>query len=590
MVEQERSQFGNRLRSLREAAGLTQEQLAERAGLTATAIASLERGRRRRPYPHTLKAPSDALGLSEEERAQLHGAAAYPASAPGVQNLQHTALPVVPTPLIGRGREVAELGRLLGENRLVTMTGPGGVGKSRLALEIASHVSQNFSHGAVFIALAPLGDAALVLPTVAQSMGLREAGGQQPLDLLRSYLHGKQLLLVLDNFEHVLDASADVAELLASCPHLAVLATSRAPLRIRGEQEYPVGPLSLPDLNQLPNPRDVVETDAGQLLVDLAHSSSPAFELTQANAAAVAAICRRLDGLPLALELATARLRALGPTELLARLDRVLPLLSGGPRDLPERQRTMRRASEWSYDLLDETGQSAFRRLSVFAGGWDLASAEAVGATGKDARGDMLDSLSSLVEQSLVVPETSEDGSNRYRMLEPVREYALERLESSGEAEDTYWRHATVYRALAEEAGAGLSGPEQMEWLRRLETQHDNLRAAMSWLLEQADADPGEWSNQVLGFAAALQRFWEVRGHLSEGRRWLEAALAKASSDPSPERAKALTGVGVLAMRQGEYAQAGRLLDEGLATACELGAKEVTAMTGTAPLSREVGA
>ena len=536
--------FGEHLRTLRERAGLTQEGLAERAGLSAQAVAALESGRRRRPYLATLQALADALGLEAEGRNALIGTARGGTSEQDVslpvQDPSRRHMPVPPTLLVGREREVREVrGLLRGDVRVVTLTGPGGVGKTRLALEVARESAEDFPDGAVFVPLAPVGDPALVLPTIARSLGVSEVGGQPLLETLHSYLQDKRLLLVLDNFEQVLDAAPDMAGLIASCPGLRVLATSRAPLRVRGERESPVRPLPVPGLSRLPSVGEVAEAAAVRLFVERAHSSSPAFALTQANAAAVAAICRRLDGLPLAIELAAARIRSLSPTELLARLDHSLPLLTGGARDLPERQRTMRAAIEWSYELLREKEQALFRGLSVFRGGWDLEAAEAVGAGGEPSGEEVLDLLSSLVEQSLVLAEADEFDSTRYRMLVPVREYAEERLAVSTEAGEAMRRHAGYFLRLAERAEPELRGASQVESLRRLEMEIDNLRVAVGWSLEGGDV------SYAIRIARGLSMYWVMRGGHREGRSWMERALGRDRDMLANVRAEALYVLGI---------------------------------------------
>ena len=564
-AEQQEPSFGKRLRRLREAAGLTQEELATRAGLTPNAISDLERGRRRRPYPHTVRSLADALGLSEDERISF--LASVPRGRPGDSaapapstTARASYLPMPLTPLVGREQEVAAVrSSLRGDSaRLVTLTGPGGVGKTRLALEVARDIGDRFPEGVALVTLASLGDAALVVPTVAQSLGLRGSTGRPMREVLHGYLRARRLLLVLDNFEHLLDAAPEVAELLAASLYLKVLATSRAPLRIRGELEYPVTPLKVPDPSHMPDVENVASSPAAELFVDRAREANPSFLLTRKNAAAIAAIAWRLDGLPLALELAATQTRFLGPTELLSTLDRALE--SGGARDLPERQRTMRATLDWSHDLLSGPEQTAFRRLSVFVGGFTLEAAEAVNAEGEASSGDVLELLGRLVEQSLVTVEASPsvDEGTRYSMLEPVRQYARAKLEDSEEEEQVRGLHAGYYEALALQAEQELKGPGQVEWMGLLGREHDNLRAAMGWLLDRGEAE------RVVEIGWGVWWFWFVRGFLVEGKRWMERALAPGATLSITCRAKALTVVSGLAWSQGEYDRAAATLAEGV--------------------------
>jgi len=466
-------------------------------------------------------------------------------------------LPIQPTPFIGREAAVAEARAMLiqTEVRLVTLTGPGGMGKTRLALQTAADLLERFADGVWFVDLAPVADPDLVASTIASTLGVEESGDQSLTAVLTAHLGDKEVLLVLDNFEQVVGAAPLVGELRAECPHLTVMVTSRIRLGLRGEYEFPVSPLTLPDPRQLPSIDRLNQYEAVRLFVGRALEARPDFAVTNANAPAVAAICVRLDGLPLAIELAAARIRMLPPPAMLKRLQDRLPLLTGGSRDLPLRQQTLRGTIAWSYDLLEPDEQALFRRLAVFAGGFTIEAAEAV-AAGDELDLQLFDSLERLVEHSLV-RQTETEGEPRFSMLETIREFGLEQLETTGEAEEAQERHAACFLRLAEQAEPELTGPRQRQCLNQLEIEHDNLRAAMDWTLEHA-------REVALRLAAALWRFWYIHAHFTEGRVRLRQTLVAAATTPNRARAMALHGGSVLAAVQGELDRTKVLATEAL--------------------------
>jgi predicted ATPase len=454
--------------------------------------------------------------------------------------------------------------------RLVTLSGPGGIGKTRLGLQAAAEMLDDFADGIYLINLAPLSDPLLVGPTIAQILGVTETGGQPLVEDLKTFLRVKQTLLVLDNFEQVLDAAPLVSQLLAAAPGLKALSTSRIVLKVRGEKEFPVPPLALPDPVRLP-PLEVLSRYAAvELFIQRAVDVKSNFQVTNANAPAVAEICARLDGLPLAIELAAARIRLFPPAALLKRLERRLPLLTGGPLDLPARQRTLRATIDWSYNLLDVGEQTLFRRLTVFVSGCTLEAAEAVCKADSDLPLAVVDGLAALIDQSLLRQEDHPTGEPRFLMLETIREYALEQLESSMEGELLRREHATYYLALVEATEPQLwGGPGQDEGLARLEVEHDNLRAALAW--SQTAVDGAEVGVRL---AAVLCLFWHARGYHSEGLRWLEQALERSRGLPVTARAKALHMTGFLTqIYRADFPRAQALFEEGLALYRELGDK-----------------
>jgi predicted ATPase/DNA-binding NarL/FixJ family response regulator len=468
-------------------------------------------------------------------------------------------LPAPRTSFVGREHELVEVKRALAMTRLLTLTGAGGSGKTRLALEVARDLVGAYPDGVGLVELAPLSEGELVPQAVASALGVLEQPSRSLTATLTEALQTKQALLVVDNCEHLIEAVAHLVDaLLDACPRLRILATSREALSIAGEAVWLVLPLSVPEQQHSSTVEELEGYESVRLLVECARRRNPAFALTSENAEAVAEICQRLEGIPLAIELAASRV-GLSAEEIAARLEDSLRLLTGGSRTALHRQQTLRGTLDWSHDLLSEPERFLFRRLSVFAGGWTLEAAEEVGAHGSIEGSDVLDLLGRLVDKSLVVAEAEAQGAVRYRMLEPIRQYARERLEESEEAEAIQRRHAEFFLALAEEAEPEVEGPQQAAWLERLEAEHDNLRAALSWSLER-----GEEAELGLRVAGALGQFWYLRGYLGEGRRWLEEALAKSSPASTAARANALHRLSFLAYLQGDLDRAQEASEESL--------------------------
>jgi predicted ATPase/class 3 adenylate cyclase len=488
---------------------------------------------------------------------------------PALKTLRNrpTNLPVQLTSLIGRDGELAEVAALLRKEgaRLLTLTGPGGTGKTRLALQAAADVVEVFGDGVFFVSLAPIRDDELVLPTIARTLALREVPGEPLVETLTSYLTEKQTLLVLDNFEQVLGAAGDVAALLARCPRLSLMVTSRERLRVADERTFAVSPLRLPDGQE--SVAALSSNEAVSLFAIRAAEATGDFALSEDNAATVAAICTRVDGLPLAIELAAARTASLPPAAVLRRLDHSLTLLTRGRRDAEERQRTLRATIEWSYDLLEPPEQELFARLSPFVDGCLIDAAERIGDPDRSLGIDILDGLDSLVEKSLLRQRSEPDGEPRYWMLETIREYALDRLTDSAEREDVHNRLAQHYLQLAERAKPELTGDKQLVWLDRIHGDLDNLRLAFRWFAENGSAD------ETLRLATAAWRALWLRGYLSEARQWLASALAGREASSERVRVEALRAASFLAHWQGDRAEESALAEEALALARRSGRK-----------------
>jgi predicted ATPase/DNA-binding SARP family transcriptional activator/DNA-binding CsgD family transcriptional regulator len=500
-----------------------------------------------------------AVGRFPLQEAPSFGSPPKKPSGAGRHNL-----PTPRTSFVGREREIVELKRELAMTRLLTLTGVGGAGKTRLALEVARDLAGAYQDGVWLVELAPLSEGTLVPQAVARAMKIREQPGRPLADTLTEALHKKATLLVLDNCEHLADPVAHLADtLLDSCSHLRVLTTSRETLEVEGGVVWRVSSLSTPDTDRLPADGELMRYDAVRLFVERTRLKLSAFEITPQNATAVAEVCRKLEGIPLAIELAAARMDVLTAQQIAQRLDRALGLLTGG-RAADHRHRTLRATLDWSHELLSEPERKLFGRLSVFAGGWTLEAAEAVGEGDGIEEGDVVELFLMLVDKSLVVSE-AEEGGFRYGMLEPVRQYAQEKLEESGEIQAMKRAHAEYFIALAEEAEPRLWGSGDKAWFYRLEAEHDNMRAALFWTVEHEEAE------LALRLSGALRWFWRARGYHGEGRRWLERALSEEGRTSAEARAKALDGVGWLASEQRDIDRVEAVAQEGLKLCNEAG-------------------
>ncbi|HEU4321835.1 MAG TPA: tetratricopeptide repeat protein [Roseiflexaceae bacterium] len=588
----ERSTFGRWVKWRRNTLGLTQASLAQQVACSKDLIKKIESDTRR-PSVQIVRRLADALEIGADDYTSFFGLArpdlsAQPHHALGAQPApperapaqRLVRLPAPSTRLVNRAGELGAICALLRlpEHRLVTLTGSGGIGKTRLAIELAAELQGDFADGVVFVPLAPISDPALVLPTVAQGLGVPEPPDQPMLAFLGDYLRTRALLLVLDNFEQVAAAAPEVAALLAAAPHLKIIITSRAVLHMAGEREFVVPPLELPEKARATPPGELGRYPAVALFVERAQAAKPDFELTADNAPAVVEICARLDGLPLAIELAAARARLLPPQALLARLSggthiSPLDLLARSTEDVPARQQTLRNTIGWSYELLSPAEQQVFRWLGVFVGGCSLDAAEQVcggfgAATQPPKAPKIYDLLASLIDQSLVAQGLDAGGEPRFTMLTTLREYALERLADCGELQAARRAHAAYFLSLTEQAEPTFQGAAQQTWLARLEADHDNMRAALSWM---CGTGAGE---DALRCAAAFWQFWLVRGYLSEGQSWIANILAlPAAAAPTLNRARVLNGGGLIAWIRSMPRAAIALLGESLGLFRQLGNK-----------------
>jgi predicted ATPase/transcriptional regulator with XRE-family HTH domain len=561
----EPSQLGSLIRRFRLAAGLSQEQLAERSGLSARAVSDLERGLRSHTRPDTLRMLADGLGLNETDRTMLLVAARPGTFSPtAAATTPHVHLPVAPTSLIGRSRETAEIARCFqaGSARLVTLTGPGGVGKTRLALEAARLMAPSEPDGVVFVDLSPVTDPQRVASEISRALGIQESGTRSIRESLRIALCDRRIMLLLDNVEHVIEAAPLIGELLADAPELWVLVTSREALRLRGEQELVIEPLGLPTERDVADLDRLAASASVALFVATARAAKAGFGLSPENASAIAGICRRLDGLPLAIELAAPRLKHLSPAQLLDQLERRLPVLTGGPRDLPARQQTLRATIAWSYDLLSANEQALFRRLSVFAGGAVPAAIDQVVSAAGPLALDLSAGLASLVDKSLLREETGGGDQTRYSMLETIREFALDTLLAAGEGEPVRSAYAAWVLELFETWS--IEDPEaflRLTDLQVLDDEVDNIRAAFDYLSAQGIAE--SCARLVVGFFAYLY----PRGRFREARSLGQSVLVLAENEPIPERIRGriFGDLAITATMLGEFSEGESLGREGLA-------------------------
>jgi non-specific serine/threonine protein kinase len=555
MVIDERGAFGDLLRQYRVAAGLTQAMLAERAGLSERGVQDLERGVRAVPHVDTVRRLGEALGLPEEDRASLQVARRRHGPAVGGGAQPRLILPLQLASFVGRKHELAQLLDLLANSRLVTLTGSGGIGKTRLAVEAARHLADTV----VLVELGALADPVLVPQAVAAATSVHQAGARPIVDVLIDWLGDRSLLIVLDTCEHLVDACAELCQtLLLRCPRLRILATSRQPLGIDGEVVSRVLPLAVP-LSE-----DLSTSEAAALFIERAVAVQPDFTVSIENAPPIAEICRRLDGIPLAIELAAVWVTALSVNEIASRLDDRFRLLARGSRTALPRHQTLRGALDWSYDLLSDAERLVFRRLAVFEGGWTADAAEHMCTGSLILREEALNLLAALLDKSLVLAETRVRPA-RYRMLDTTRQYALDLLTGSDELESIRTRHMNYFLALARQGQHELLGPEQLHWLRCLDVELDNLRAALHCAVERGDSDT------EIEMTASLWEYWWTRGYLSEGRRIIEDALGRAVAMRSRTQAKATHGAAMLAALQGDLAVAGPRFAESVALLREVG-------------------